>query len=215
MLCRMLIAAIVAVTAGVPVSAHDMENGVVGWPTHHRATLSGRVDSRNDLVRLPPLETTPPVALPGPVVQGTYREEGNYLVLNLDGREIRLSRENDNAARRAAATGPAHQRSGAVQGRLVHRGVALANCRVALIPMVKTFSGSYRLHRSGPRWVATTDEHGDYYFETVPAGAYKLTWLREGGNQWIRRIAMRPDVVVRENETARAKETRTALTTVN
>jgi len=30
----------------------------------------------------------------------------------------------------------------------------------------------------------------------VPLGKYKLTWLPDGTNQWIRRVSIKPDVVI-------------------
>ena len=61
----------------------------------------------------------------------------------------------------------------------------------------------------------TTDADGTYRFENVPAGEYKLTWLPQGQNQWIRRIAMRPDIKVHAGETTNAKEIRVAMQTIN
>ena len=60
-----------------------------------------------------------------------------------------------------------------------------------------------------------TDQNGVFHYEGVPAGGYKLTWLPAGQNQWIRRIAMRPDVHVHNGETTTLKEIRIALQTVN
>ena len=60
-----------------------------------------------------------------------------------------------------------------------------------------------------------TDETGEYRFENVPAGEYKLTWLPQGQNQWIRRIAMRPDIKVHSGETTKAKEIRIAMQAIN
>jgi protocatechuate 3,4-dioxygenase beta subunit len=62
---------------------------------------------------------------------------------------------------------------------------------------------------------AVTDSDGVYRFENVVPGGYKLTWLPEGQNRWIRRIALRPDIMVRGGETTRAKEIRVALQTIN
>ena len=52
-------------------------------------------------------------------------------------------------------------------------------------------------------------------FEHVPAGEYKLTWLPAGAKQWIRRIAMRPDVIVHEGQDVTLKDIRMAQQTIN
>jgi hypothetical protein len=62
---------------------------------------------------------------------------------------------------------------------------------------------------------ATTDEQGVYCFEHVPAGDYKLTWLPNGTKQWIRRISLRPDVVVQAGQDVSLKDVRMALQTIN
>ena len=62
---------------------------------------------------------------------------------------------------------------------------------------------------------AVTDAEGVFGFENVPVGSYKLTWLPAGATQWIRRIEMKPDVVVREGQDTTLREIRTALRTIN
>jgi hypothetical protein len=63
--------------------------------------------------------------------------------------------------------------------------------------------------------VGVTDEQGVYRFEKVPAGMYKLTWLPAGTKHWIRRIQMKPDVIVRAGQDVVVKDIRAATRTIN
>jgi hypothetical protein len=103
---------------------------------------------------------------------------------------------------------------GAVSGRLLNKGRPLVNCTVVIVPFQETES-AVGVDEDRKSFSTVTDANGVFHFEGVPAGGYKLTWLPEGQRQWIRRIAMRPDVHVRYGETTVLKEIRIALQTVN
>ncbi len=173
------------------------------------------------LIRLPRVEphlTGPAphvgsVFPPGQLADGTWRDDGRYIVINLNGRQLRLLKESPapgphGTPNRAAANGST------VYGRLLNRGRPLVNCRVMIRPMIKTFTG-HRLNRAVQPLRAITDGRGAYSFENVPPGPYKLAWLPEGTNQWIRRVAARPDLTVRENQTKHVKDIPVALRTIN
>jgi hypothetical protein len=151
--------------------------------------------------------------LPGQPAEGTWREDGGQVIINLDGREIRL-------AKSPAGQGQSDVRNrsetigGTVYSRLLDHGHPLVNCHVVLVPMHQE-QGVYCFDPDRKALSTTTDAEGAYRFENVPAGEYKLTWLPQGQNQWIRRIAMRPDVKVRAGETTSAKEIRVAMQTIN
>jgi len=104
---------------------------------------------------------------------------------------------------------------GSVHGRLQQGGAPLINCHVVLVPMERHRMGAYSYHDDGEPLVGITDNQGVYYFQHVPPGTYKLTWLPEGTNQWIRRIEMRPDVTVRAGQDAVVKDIRAAQQTIN
>ncbi len=146
-------------------------------------------------------------------VDGTWREDGRYLIINLGGKQLRLARESatqgvDKMPVEKARTG------GAVQGRLLHKGRPLPNCRIALSRLKKGFFG-YTFDKSAEPLRAVTDVRGVYCFESVPAGAYKLSWLPQGTNRWIRRISMQPDATTHDNEVVSLKDIRIALQTIN
>ncbi len=104
--------------------------------------------------------------------------------------------------------------SGVVYGRLVNKKRPLVNCRVAIVPL-KRNGKNYTVDGARRPLNATTNDRGEYRFENVPAGAYKLTWLPRGTNQWIRRVRWKPDAVVHNDEVVGLKEIRVALQTIN
>ncbi len=161
-------------------------------------------------------------------VAGTWRDDGRYVTLNIGGRQVRLMKEGtptddthrDTTIRTAAqieADGElsaARQAGGTVSGRLLNGRRALVECRVSLIPLRKTL-GQYEVNGEREPHAAVTNEYGNYHFENVPLGPYKLFWLPKGQRRWIRRVAYRPDVVVRSNRLSEIKDIRLSLNTVN
>ena len=105
-------------------------------------------------------------------------------------------------------------RAGTVFGRLLNKRRPLANCRVTLVPLQKSYGG-YTANGAVQPFTATTDGQGRYHFAGVPVGPYKLFWQPQGQGHWIRRIEFRPDVVVRNKQTSQIKDIRVALRTVN
>jgi len=172
-------------------------------------------------VRLP--RTAPPVladepfgragGVPGQPADGTWREDGRYIIIHLGGKEVRLLKE-------PAAQGPGSMPSptvrtgGTAYGRILNKGQPLANCRIALSPLVKRFTG-YTFDNTAEPLRAVTDVRGVYCFESVPAGAYKLSWLPQGSDRWTRRIKMQPDATVRGDAVVSLKDIRSAFQAVN
>jgi hypothetical protein len=187
--------------------------GLLAWQT--------AVSRADELMRLPPVGPSTmgsePVAASGsePIqsTEGTWREDGQHVIINLDGREIRLAKstsgqESNRVPNQNESTG------GTVYGRLLNKGRALVRCQVVVVPLHMD-KGVYCFDPQRQVINTTTDEEGVYRFENVPAGGYKLTWLPEGQDRWIRRIAMSPDITVRSGETTKAKEIRIAMQTIN
>lgn len=145
---------------------------------------------------------------------GTWREEGRHIIINLHGQEMKLVRESAPREQAGTPTPTEPPSGGTVYGRLLNQSRPLVSCQVRIVPLAKGFTG-YSVDRAGQSFTTTTDGQGAYRFENVPAGAYKLSWLPDGTNQWIRRISMRPDVMAQAEKAARAKDIRTALRTIN
>ena len=100
--------------------------------------------------------------------------------------------------------------AGTVRGRLMQKSHPVANCHVVILPM-----NNDGIDQNREPLTALTDNDGLYTFENVPVGTYKLTWLPAGSKQWIRRIEMKPDVVVHAGQDVMLKEIRMSLQTIN
>ncbi len=103
---------------------------------------------------------------------------------------------------------------GVVHGRLSNKGRPLVNCQVVIVPLHEQ-NGVSAFDPDRKPLATVTDEQGEYHFDDVPPGSYKLTWLPQGQRRWIRRIAMSPDVKVHPGEVTRLRDIRVALQTVN
>ncbi len=150
---------------------------------------------------------------PGQHADGTWREDGRYIIIDLNGQQLRLVKESRTTGSQSAPN-QTQGDGGTVCGRLLHKRQPLANCRVVIRPMIKTFGG-HALHSAAQPLRTTTDAQGVYRFQNVPPGRYKLSWLPEATNRWVRRIAMRPDFTVRAHETTHVKDVPVALRTIN
>ena len=202
--------------------------------------------------------SVPPAA---PAADGTWRDDGRYVIININGKEMKLLKASsepplsgerslaafdnqlllnaqskqpavpaDNGVYLLPLPGPetigggpvvgtapstaVYSPEGTVHGRLLQKGYPVANCYVVIAPWPKGDKADSSLDTRVPLSTTTNDE-GFYCFEHVPAGEYKLTWLPAGAKQWIRRIAMRPDVVVLEHQDVALKDIRMALQTIN
>ena len=172
-------------------------------------------------------------------VDGTWREENGFVIINLNGQELRLAKSGSKTTKQRVLVEQPVERQrivpaafstdsetltldrtpeppvgGTVDGRLLHRGQAVSECQVSLIPLRKSFGGYEVDERAEPQ-KATTTADGRYRFTNVPRGSYKLFWLPKGERQWVRRIEYKPDVQVQTGEETRIKDIRTALRTLN
>ncbi len=143
---------------------------------------------------------------------GTWSEDGKYLIINLNGQQLRLVKtqtQTSSVSTMSAEIIP----GGEVSGRLSHQGRPLVNCKVALVALQKNWLGYTQ--KKSRELLANTDENGVYHLSNVPAGVYMLRWLPAGESSWIRRAEIRPDLRVRAGETTQVKEVRVAMRTIN
>ena len=163
-----------------------------------------------------------------PLADGTWREEGRYVIIKLNGQELKLVKEPTSQhegdrehvptspiGRAVFSTQSEVKTGGRVSGRLLNRSRPLVNCRISLVPLQRSGFGGYSVNGAGEPQTAVTDDRGEYRFEDIPHGRYKLFWLPQGHRRWIRRIEFRPDVVIKGAETVELKPIRVALQTVN
>jgi hypothetical protein len=191
-------------------SPHDQRSGaLIGsneLPVPNNSGISGPPPA--------PAESLPAPARDGSVVagqgfDGTWRETPETIIINIDGKERKLRKSGPE--RSGSTSAPTNAVDGTVQGRLLQSGAPLVHCRVVMV----------RLEREGmcdedfEPMTALSDDQGIYRFERVPAGKYKFTWLPEGTKHWIRRIQMKPDVIVRAGQNVVVKDIRAAQRTIN
>lgn len=93
---------------------------------------------------------------------------------------------------------------GSVEGRMLSRGIGLANCRVKLIRIAR--ASIFKMSEKGLEFETVTDRNGRYVFREIPTGDYQLQWLPHGSDGWIRRLTERPDVTVEKGKTHHAKD---------
>ena len=165
---------------------------------------------------LPVPQSQPLSGIGLPVVAATdvtCRDDGRYVILNINGQQIRILKSCPEPDQ-SAAPDRKLANEGTVCGRLLHKGQPVVNCCVAIMCLHKEnetdSSGDSRLILS-----TVTNDQGVYRFEHVPAGEYKLSWLPNGTKQWIRRIALRPDVFVHAGQDVNLIDVRMALQTIN
>jgi hypothetical protein len=149
----------------------------------------------------------------GQGADGTWREEGRYVIINIDGKETRLLKPASEASHGAVAPQPIEE--GTVRGRLAQGPRPLANCHVVLIPIKECAKKTFAYDEAREPLTTTADSDGNYYFEHAPVGEYKLTWLPEGTKQWIRRLAIKPDVTVHRGQAVEVREISFAQRTIN
>jgi hypothetical protein len=161
---------------------------------------------------LPPPHIAPESVPAGQSVNGTWRDEGDCVVIEVNGQQLRLAKS-ALGQQQAGPPSTARIAMGSVHGRLLQNGRPLTNCTVVIVPMHKDGAADDIGIRQPLSTV--TDADGVYGFENAPVGSYKLTWLPAGTEQWIRRIEMKPDVFVHEGQEVTVKDIRTALRTIN
>ena len=199
-------------TSGSESSRYGSRPGVT-----ERRVKQATFDVRSRVVRLPPVNAVNPPSwrefTRGAARHGTWRQNGDEMVINLNGQQYRLEKIGEDRPSSGGSAVSPHS-GGEVRGRLSHQGKPLAHCTVALLSLNKSFGG-YTVSRDAEPLTTTTNYDGTYHFDEVAPGPYKLKWRPQGVTYWIRRAEFRPDVRVRTGETSRVKEIRVALRTLN
>jgi hypothetical protein len=143
----------------------------------------------------------------------TGNNSDQYITIGVNGQELKILRPAA-ASTQVATSTKELLAAGTVHGRLLQKGTPLSNCYVVIVPWPKEDKSDSSVETREPMATITNDE-GRYTFEHVPSGEYKLTWLPNGTHEWIRRIAMRPDVIVPEGQDVTLKDIRMAMRTIN
>ena len=143
----------------------------------------------------------------------TVRDDGRFFTINVSGQQLRIVKPLPESTQDSTPDKKLAN-AGTVRGRLLQNGSPVANCYVVIVPWPKGDKTDPSVDTCEPL-SAITDGDGRYFFEHVPSGEYKLTWLPNGTHEWIRRIAMRPDVIVHEGQDLTLKDIRMAMRTIN
>jgi len=96
---------------------------------------------------------------------------------------------------------------GSAEGTILRKGRGLPGCHVKLVRIIRSWRISELAGTiaEGVEFVTVTDEKGTYRFPNIPVGEYKIKWQPPGDTGWIRRLRQKPDVIIKEGETARLK----------
>ncbi len=79
-------------------------------------------------------------------------------------------------------------------GTSLRRGEPLGGCKVRAVRLEAAgMFGGVRMVDEGH---TVTGRDGNFRFDSLPPGPYKLSWAPPGGTHWIRRLQMEPDFVV-------------------
>lgn len=112
------------------------------------------------------------------------------------------------------AVQPPTQTVGNAEGRILRSGAGLPRCRVKLIRMtsIQSLGNLFNTFKNGIEFETVTDRNGNYRFEALPVGNYKIKWELPNDKGWIRRLKDRPDVAIKEGKTSTLKPIETYKT---
>lgn len=90
---------------------------------------------------------------------------------------------------------------GHAEGRILRRGAGFSGCQVKLVRHGNA-SGRFKGDKEVIEFQTVSDGNGNYRFENIPPGNYKLKWQLPGDTGWIHRINDKPDVTVEPGRTS-------------
>lgn len=101
--------------------------------------------------------------------------------------------------------------TGRAEGYILRGGTGLKGCEVKLVRILTSRSAveMFSAVRDGTEFTTITDEQGNYVFDRLPVGSYKLKWRLPGDKGWIRRLRDKPDAVITDGQTAILKSVET------
>lgn len=89
---------------------------------------------------------------------------------------------------------------GIIKGKLISLGNPLPGCQVKIYRLVSNGFLFFKSYKQAEYYETITDNSGNYLFEDIPAGAYKLYWKSSLGEPWMMRIETEPDIIVMSGE---------------
>lgn len=118
------------------------------------------------------------------------------------------------AGQHPQAVQPPTQAVGNAEGRILRSGAGLAQCRVKLVRMtsIQSLGNLFNTFKDGLEFETVTDEDGNYRFEALPVGNYKIKWELPDDKGWIRRLQNRSDVTIKDGKTSTLKPIETYKT---
>ena len=125
--------------------------------------------------------------------------------------EILAKLQAENQALLRERSGPGTRRTqvsttvfGRAEGQILREGSGLPDCRVKLVRISKSnrFIDLFNAYQEGTEFETVTNAEGNYRFEKIPVGDYKIKWQLPDDKGWIRRLRDKPDVTVKEGQTS-------------
>ncbi len=107
---------------------------------------------------------------------------------------------------------------GRVEGRILRKGQPLPDCEVKIVMLVKAkipLAGSFYQPEMPAEYEGITDSEGRYHLINVAPGEYKICWKPRTESGWVRRLEIKPDVIVEVGKTTYPKDIETFKRVIN
>lgn len=85
---------------------------------------------------------------------------------------------------------------GTIKGSIVSNGKPISKCQIKIYKLETKIVFLKKTYVETIHYETITNVNGNYYFEKIQKGGYKLYWKRSLGEQWTKRIEMEPDFFV-------------------
>ncbi|HHT9125518.1 MAG TPA: hypothetical protein ACFYD6_06820 [Candidatus Brocadiia bacterium] len=107
---------------------------------------------------------------------------------------------------------------GRVEGKILRKWQPLPDCEVRILMLVKAkipLTKSFYQPELPTEYEGITDSEGYYHFINVAPGEYKIYWKPPTESCWIRRLDMKPDIIVEGGKTTYPKDIETFKRVLN